>query len=134
MDDLGRSYLTLALNLNRHFEGFVDAYFGPPELKAQVEPGQPRSLQSLADDARKLQAAIQASECDQQRKEWLLGQIQTTSAHIRKLSGEQLDYVEEVELYFDLTPEMVDEAVFEAFRGEMDSLLPGKGSLAGRAL
>ena len=134
MDDLGRSYLTLALGLNRHFEGFVDAYFGPAELKAQVEAGQPRSLQGLADDARKLQAAIQASECDQQRKEWLLGQIQTISATIRKLSGEQLDYVEEVELYFDITPEMVDETVFEAFRGEMDSLLPGKGSLAERAL
>jgi hypothetical protein len=36
------------LNLNRHFEGFVDAYFGPPELKAEVETAQPRSLEALA--------------------------------------------------------------------------------------
>ena len=28
MDDIGRNYLTLALNLDRHFEGVVDAYFG----------------------------------------------------------------------------------------------------------
>jgi hypothetical protein len=134
MDDLGRSYLTLALSLNRHFEGFVDAYFGPPELKAQVETGQPRSLPALADDVRELKAAIQASRCEPRRKEYLLGQTRAMGAVIRKLSGEQLDYVEEVELYFDITPEMVDEAVFEAFHAEMDSLLPGRGSLAERVL
>jgi hypothetical protein len=134
MDDLGRSYLTLALNLNRHFEGFVDAYFGPPQLKAEVETGQPRSLEALADDAQQLLQAIVASDHDAQRKDYLLGQTRAISAIIRNLSGEQLDYVEEVELYFDIIPEMVDEAVFEAFRAEMDSLLPGKGSLAERTL
>jgi len=134
MDEIGRIYLTLALNLNRHFEGFVDAYFGPPELKAESEAGQPRPLEALADDAQRLLEAIDASDHDAQRKEYLLGQTQTIGAIIRKLSGEQLDYVEEVELYFDITPEMVDETVFEAFRAEMDSLLPGKGSLAERTL
>ena len=134
MDDIGRSYVTLALNLNRHFEGFVDAYFGPLELKAEVEAGQPRSLEALADDARELEAAIQASDCDRQRKEFLLGQTQAACALIRKLSGQQLDYVEEVELSFDITPQMADEAIFDAFHAEMDSLLPGKGSLAERAL
>jgi hypothetical protein len=134
MNDLGRSYLTLALSLNRHFEGFVDAYFGPPELKLQVEAGQPRSLEALGDDAQRLLEAIVASDSNAQRKDYLLGQTKTISAVIRKLSGEQLDYVEEVELCFDITPEMVDEAVFEAFLAEMDSLLPGKGPLAERAL
>ena len=134
VDAIGLSYLTLALNLNRHFEGFVDAYYGPPELKAQVETGQPRSLEGLAEDATELQAAIQASDYEPQRKDHLLGQTRAISATIRKLSGEQMDYGEEVELCFDITPEMVDEAVFEAFRAEMDSLLPGKGSLAERTL
>ena len=134
MDEIGRDYLTLALNLNRHFEGFVDAYFGPPELKAESEAGQPRSLEALADDAQQLLQAIDASDNNAQRKDYLLGQTRAISAIIRKLTGEQLDYVEEVELYFDITPEMVDETVFEAFRAEMDSLLPGKGSLAERTL
>ena len=134
MDDIGRGYLTLALNLNRHFEGFVDAYFGPRELKAEVETGQLRPLEGLADDAQQLLQAIVASDNNAQRKDYLLGQTRATSAIIRKLSGEQLDFVEEVELYFDITPEMVGETVFEAFRAEMDSLLPGKGSLAERTL
>ena len=134
MDDIGRGYLTLALNLNRHFDGFVDAYFGPPELKAEVETGQLRPLEGLADDAQQLLQAIVASDNNAQRKDYLLGQTRATSAIIRKLSGEQLDYVEEVELYFDITPEMVDETVFEAFRAEMDSLVPGRGALAERML
>ena len=134
MDDIGRRYLTLALRLNRHFEGFVDAYFGPPELKAEVEGPQPRPLQDLASDARELKVAIQRSDYDPQRKDFLLGQTWAMSAMIRKLSGEQLDYVEEVELHFDIRPEMVDEAVLESFRAEMDSLLPGKVPLADRVL
>jgi len=134
MDDIGRGYLTLALNLNRHFDGFVDAYFGPPELKAEVETGQLRPLEGLAEDAQQLLQAIVASDNNAQRKDYLLGQTRATSAIIRKLSGEQLDYVEEVELYFDITPEMVDETVFEAFRAEMDSLVPGRGALAERML
>jgi hypothetical protein len=134
MDDIGRSYLTLALDLNRHSEGFVESYFGPPELKAESEAGQPAPLQTLADDAQQLLGAIAASEHDAQRKDYLLAQTRAMSTAIRTLSGERLDYVEEVGLCFDIMPEMVDESVFEAFRAEMDSLLPGKGSLAERML
>ena len=44
MDAIGRRYLHLALHLDRHFEGFVDAYFGPPELRDEILTGDPRSL------------------------------------------------------------------------------------------
>jgi hypothetical protein len=132
MDELGRNYLTLALNLDRHFEGFVDAYFGPPELKAQVEATQPRSLEALADDARKLQEAIEDSDYDPQRKDFLTRQMRAMAAVIRNLAGDQLYFVEEVELYFDITPNMVDEAIFEEIHAELQRLLPGKGSLSER--
>lgn len=134
MDEIGRSYLTLALNIDRHFEGVVDAYCGPPELEAEVEAGEPRPLDALADDARQLQAAIEDSDDDPQRKDFLTRQTRAMSAVIRNLSAEQLDFVEEVELYFDITPEMVDEAVFEAAHAEIDRLLPGEGSLLERVV
>ncbi len=54
MDEIGRRYLHLALHLDRHFEGFVDAYFGPPEFRAEIQTGSPRSLEALADDAQQL--------------------------------------------------------------------------------
>jgi hypothetical protein len=134
MDDIGRGYLTLALNLNRHVEGFVDAYYGPPELRAEAEKANPRSVETLADDARQLQAAIARSDYDPQRKEYLGLQVRAMSTLIRKLSGEQLDLVEEVELCFDITPQMVDEAVFESIHADMDRLFPGEGSVLNRVI
>jgi len=137
MDEIGRAYLLLALSLERHFEGFVDAYFGPPELKAQVQAGEPRPLDALAGDARRLVAAVEAGDYepsesrsvsgadDPQRRDFLWRQARAMAAVVRNLSGPQLGFVEEVELYFDITPEMTDEAVFSAAQAELDRLLPG---------
>jgi hypothetical protein len=132
MDEVAQAYLTLALNVDRHFDGFVDAYFGPPQLHIQAQSGTPRPLDALADDAQQLQAAIESGDCDSQRKHFLLRQTRAMAAVIRNLSGERLDFVEEVELYFDITPEMADEAIFEAAHAEMDHLLPGEGCLTER--
>jgi hypothetical protein len=132
MEEIGRNYLALALNLDRHFEGFVDAYFGPPELKTALEAGEPRPLDILADDAHQLQVAIESAGYDPQRKDFLARQVGAMAAVIRNLRGDRLDFVAEVELYFDLTPERVDEAVFEAAHAELDRLLPGDGRLADR--
>jgi hypothetical protein len=132
MDEIGRQYLTLALNLERHLEGVVDAYFGPEELKAEVEAAEPRSLELLAGDAVELRRAIRDSDYDAQRKDYLIAQTRAMAAIARNLAGEDMPYLEEVELYFDLTPEMVSESVFEAIHAEVDELLPGKGDLLGR--
>jgi len=132
MDEIGRSYLTLALNLDRQFEGFVDAYYGPAELKAETQAGEPRSLNALADDARQLQGAIEASDYDPQRKDFLTRQTRAMGAVIGNLAGDQLDFVAEVELYFDITPKMVDESVFEAVHAEIDRVLPGEDPLLER--
>jgi hypothetical protein len=132
MDEVGRNYLTLALNLERHFEGFVDAYFGPPELKTAAEAGEPRRLEILADDAHQLEVAIGQAEYDAQRKDFLLHQVRAMAAVIRNLRGDRLGFVEEVELYFDITPEWVDEAVFQTAHDELNGLVPGEGPLPER--
>ena len=134
MDEIGRRYLHLALQLDRHFEGFVDAYFGPPEFRAEVQTGIPRSLEALADDAQLLLDAIEADVPDAQRKGFLAKQVQAMAAVIRNLSGDQIDFVQEVELYFDITPTMIDEATFEAAHTQLDEILPGDGSLIERSV
>ena len=132
LGEIERRYLTLALHLDRHFDGVVDAYFGPPELKVEVEAGDPRPLDALAADARQLQQAIDASDYDPQRKDYLTRQTRAMSAIIRNLSGESVPFAEEVELYFDIAPEMVDESVFEDAHAEIDRLLPGDGPILER--
>ena len=132
LGEIERRYLTLALHLDRHFDGVVDAYFGPPELKFQAEAGDPRPLDALAGDASQLQQAVDASDYDPQRKEYLTRQTRAMSAIIRNLSGESLPFTEEVKLYFDIAPEMVDESVFEEAHAEIARLLPGNGSIGER--
>jgi hypothetical protein len=134
MDEIGRSYLTLALHLDCHMPGFIDAYYGPAELKAEVQSGEPRSQVALADDAKRLQEAIDRSDYAPRRKEYVLRQVHAMAALIGNLSGEQLGFEEEVEAYFDVIPEMTGEDVFEAYHAKMDSLLPGRGPLLQRVL
>jgi hypothetical protein len=132
MDEIERAYLTLALHLNRHIDGFVDAYFGPPELKAEADTGEPRTLDALTDDARQLQAAVAASDYDPQHQDFLARQARAMAAVVRNLAGDRLDFVAEVEHYFDITPKLLDEAGFEAAHAALDRLLPGAGSLIDR--
>nr|NIV30818.1 DUF885 domain-containing protein [Anaerolineae bacterium] len=120
MDEIGHRYLCLALHLDRHFEGFVDAYFGPTALKAEIQAGDPRSLEALAEDAQQLLQAIDADVSDARRKGFLEKQVQAMAAVIRNLSGGQLAFSQEVELYFDITPAMVDVVRFEAAHAELD--------------
>ncbi len=45
-------YVQLVFMIDRHFPGYVDAYFGPPELKTQATSGDKpplRALEHLAD-------------------------------------------------------------------------------------
>jgi hypothetical protein len=132
MDEIGHSYLSLALRLDQHFQGFVDAYFGPDELKAEIQNEGLRPLTTLAEDAQRLRVAIRTAGYDAQREDFLARQVQAMLAVIHNLSGEPLDFSQEVEVYFDITPEMVDETAFEAAHGEVDRLLPGRGSLVDR--
>ena len=132
MDEIGYRYLQLALHLDRHLDGFVDAYFGPPELKAETQSGDPMSLDRLADDAQQLLTALKDSEYDARRKGFLGKQVQAMAAVICNLAGDPIDFVSEVELYFDITPEMTDEDTFQAAHAEIDKLLPGSGSLIER--
>ena len=132
MDPIESQYLLLALHLDGHCEGFVDAYFGPPELQTRVKAGGPRPLEALAGDAEQLLAAIEDCDYDPQRKDFLWRQTRAMSALVRGLSGDRLDYMDEVERYFDIRPERVSEAVFEAAHAELEQLVPGCGPLPER--
>lgn len=50
-DAVARDYLLLALRLDQRIPGLVDGYFGPADLKAQVDMEQRPSAARLRDDA-----------------------------------------------------------------------------------
>jgi hypothetical protein len=131
-DPIARDYLLLALRLDQRSPGLVDGYFGPAELKAQVDMEQLRSPARLRDDARELHARVATEVPEDDRRDWLEGQLVALETQASVLAGASLPYVEQVERSFGWTPVRRDEAELEAAAARIDALIPGSGPLADR--
>src|SRR2546421_12233974 len=117
-------YLRLGLQLGRHVEGIVDAYFGPPELAAAVDAEPPV-------DPRRTVSAAEAL-LDELEDGWLRDQVVGLRTYAGVLAGESGSYADEVEGCYGVRPRYTDEAVFAAAHERLEELLPGEGSLAER--
>jgi hypothetical protein len=117
-------YLRLGLQLDRHVEGTVDAYFGPPELAEEVRAAPPVAAGTLAGDAEALLGELQDG--------WLRDQVTGLHTFARVVAGEALPYADEVERCYGVRPHRTDESAFAAAHARLDELVPGEGSLAER--
>ena len=131
-DPVARDYLLLALRLDQHRPGLVDGYFGPADLKAQVDLEQLRPPTALADDASTLLARLEEEVQEPDRRSWLAAQLVALRTQAEAIAGQDLPYVEYVSRCFSWTPVRRDEAIFEAAAAEIDRLIPGPGSVADR--
>jgi hypothetical protein len=132
-EDAGEEYARLALAIDQHMPGYVDAYFGPPEWRDQVQQEGLRPLAELASRAATLASAVAgASAMDAQRRDFLARHIHAMQANLRLLQGEKMALADEVEELFDIRPTWVDEAVFEEAHRLLDELLPAGDSLRER--
>lgn len=130
LDTFSRDYLRLALEVNKHFDGFIDAYIGPAELKAEVEAAPKQEPAALLQEVARLQANLPTA--DTNRHAYLSATLRAIETTIRLIAGEHFDYREEVARIYDVQPQQVDESVYEAAQRELDGLLPGSGSIAER--
>jgi hypothetical protein len=123
-DAVAERYVRLGLQLGRHVEEAVDAYFGPPELKAEVDAAPPAEPRALVSDADGL--------LDELEDGWLRDQVLGLRTFAGVLAGESGSYADEAEGYYRVRPTYTDEAVFTAAHEQLGELLPGDGSLAQR--
>jgi len=132
-ESIAQRYVQLALAMEPHIPGYIDAYSGPPEWKEQAEADGPRPVADLATEASDLAAALAAnSGMDPQRHDFLTREVRAMQTSLRILQGEQLTLVEGTKALYDIKPEWVDEAVFEDAHKALDELLPPGGSLLER--
>lgn len=123
-DSHAERYLRLGLQLGRHADDIVDAYFGPPELKAAVDAADPVDPARLASSAEELRGELGDG--------WLRDQVSGVHAYAEVLAGASRPYADEVEACYLLRPRRTDEAVFAEVHERLEQLLPGPGALAGR--
>jgi hypothetical protein len=114
-------YLELGLRLGKHVEGLVDAYYGPPELKEQVDAEETIPAEQLAAGADALLADLPDG--------WLADQVNGCATYAHVLAGDEIAYADEVERCYGVRPTRVSEDVYRAAHEELDALLPGDGSL-----
>ncbi|MDX6477275.1 MAG: hypothetical protein QOH95_2786 [Gaiellaceae bacterium] len=114
-------YLELGLRLGKHVDGLVDAYYGPPGLKEQVDGEEIVPAEQLASDADALLAELPDG--------WLADQVKGCATYAHVLAGDAISYSDEVEGCYGVRPAKVSEDVYRAVHEELDALLPGEGSL-----
>lgn len=131
-DPVARDYLLLALRLDQHISGLVDGYYGPADLKAQVDLEQHRGPSRLRDDALALRARLDAEVADPDRRAWLDAQLVALESQAASLAGDTLPYLDHVERCFAFRPPRRPDASFDAAASRLDDLLPGDGPLASR--
>jgi hypothetical protein len=131
-DPIARDYILLAFRLEQHVPGTVDAYFGPSDLKAQVDIEQPRSPARLREDAADLRARLAAEVPEPDRHDWLDVQLVALEAQAAELAGDHLPYLELVSRYLGIAPPRHPDDEFRAATATIDALLPGPGTTADR--
>jgi hypothetical protein len=131
MDDIGRDYLLLALSLGQIEDGFVDAYFGPPELR-EVAAAREATPTTLAGEANLLRARLIDEVSGEQRRRWLDRQLVAMESIARRLGGDEIPYKDEVERCFDASPEPTPADAYTRLREHLDELLPHGGTLRER--
>jgi hypothetical protein len=126
-------YIQLAFMLERHFPGYVDAYYGPPELKTRATTGNAPSFAELEDHAAAFGQSIATDpDISSDRRTFLeeeLGAMRTT---IQILEGNVPNIVDEVRLLYGVTPEWIDERAFDMAHNALNEILPGSKPLSER--
>lgn len=126
-------YLSLGLALGRHIDGFVDAYYGPPELSQRAAAGAALPPDALAERARRLLADLVADRSlEPQRRRWLEAQVRGMHTTARTLAGDPIGYLDEVEASYGVRPHAVSEDELAAAHRRLDGALPGSGPIAER--
>ncbi len=123
--------MLLGLALGNLQEGIVDSYFGPPELSQEaLTSALPAS--HVASRAADLRTDLVASDDGGQRGHWLDRQLLAVETIGRLLSGDVMEFSEEVLRCFDAAPEQTPDSEYAAVARDLAELLPGRGDLRDR--
>jgi hypothetical protein len=136
LDAFGREYARLSFAIEHHVPGFIDAYLGPDDLRAALDPGPTGYPQAyaLVTATRELLARIPMLDATEGRKGYLTKQVEAMLTTARRVAGEELPYREEVRLLFDIEPVATPEGVYDAAIADLETLLTGDGTIAERLI
>jgi hypothetical protein len=137
MNPIAQEYVKLVLAVGEHDGGYVDAYYGPEEWRAEVK-GKKIALDTLAARARNILADLEkvdvanAEDIVKLRHAYLQRQTASVTAYIGMLNGTKLKFDEESQALYDTQAPSYDEGHFQTLLDSLDAALPGAGTVAAR--
>jgi len=147
MNQIAESYVKLALAAGRHDGDFVDAYYGPPEWKAEVDSTtvplaeiEQRATALIAQLGEPLDAQLGESagadtaEATQLRLRhaYLRKQLAAMVARVKMLQGTKVSFDDEARALYDVSPPTNTEHHFQEIVARLDKSLPGSGPVPAR--
>lgn len=94
---LGSAYVQLALAIDQHIPGYIDANFGPPEWKDTTASQGKRPLEELMAQVGVLERTVVGkTQIDPQRADFLRHHLRAMDTSLRLLQGEALSLTQEV--------------------------------------
>lgn len=142
VDELATEYVKMVLAVGAHDPVYVDAYYGPDELRKGID-SESWPLAKIVERARSLRTELASVKSEdnlasQLRKHYLKKQITALIFHAQQLqkknSGKpyQRDFDQEAVALYDTLPPTYDYAKFDKALQNLDALLPGDGELQER--
>lgn len=133
LDEAGEAFVKLALAIGQHDKAFVDAYHGPDEW-SEAAIADERGLDSLEMDARGLLISLARINGDDPDVRGAMLEKLTRAAltRIQMSQGKTFTFNEETRLLYDAVAPDYDVADFDAALADIDTLIPGDGSLSER--
>ncbi len=136
MHEIAVEYVKAVLALGQHDADYVDAYYGPAQLRTEAEAEHP-DLDTIAARMSALRDAVARQtdardEMEELRRRYLEGQLAAGTARIRMLKGERLTFDEESRALYDAVAPTLPESHFERTLAELEKRMPGNGPLGSR--
>jgi hypothetical protein len=125
---LARDYVGLILEIGEHEEGYVDAYYGPPEWREQAK-ARKRTVPALKTEAERLIAAVEAlpSRGDRltaKRRAFLRAHLRAARFRLDMIEGARPPFRDEAEALFGVRPDLRPLASFDPVLARIEALTP----------
>lgn len=122
--------------MGQHDKDYVDAFYGPPEWKAQAET-EKKPLDAIREEAMDLfsrlsELPVPADDLERARLDSLMKQLAALEARVRIVKGDRLRFDEESQALYDAVAPTKPEAEFQKVLSQLEAKLPGDGPILQR--
>ncbi len=137
LDDIAAHYVTLTLEIGTQEDGFIDAYYGPPELRTAAEArarDKPALLAATRDLTAKLDGEVRriGDPLQRRRAAFLRAQLRAAEMRLLMMQGTRFAFADEAERLFGVRPQLQPLANYDAALAKIAALVPGEGPIADR--